>query len=202
MRILIAEDEPITRSALQATLTASGYQVVATADGESAWNVLDRERGIRLALLDWMMPGLDGTELCRRLRQRTEDYVYIIFLTVRNRKEDVIVGLQAGADDYITKPFDPQELSSRIRAGERILSLESRLEQKVHELEEALAHVKRLQGMLPICMHCKKVRDDRNVWHLLESYVQQNSEAIFTHSLCQDCLKVHYPTAGQKVSSR
>ncbi len=202
MRILVADDDPVTRRVLQTTLATSGYEVEATADGDSAWVVLERERDIRLALLDWMMPGLDGTDLCRRVRQRTGAYVYIILLTVRNRKEDVVLGLQAGADDYITKPFDQQELYSRIRAGERILDLESRLAQQVRELEEALAHVKRIHGMLPICMHCKKVRDDKNSWHALESFVQQNSEAIFTHSLCQECLRTHYPTAGQKVSSR
>ena len=202
MRILVAEDEPLTRRVLETTLALSGYEVEGVDDGQTAWNVLERERDIRLALLDWMMPGLDGPELCRRLRQRAGVYVYIILLTVRDRKEDVVLGLQSGADDYVTKPFDPQELFSRIRAGERILNLESCLAQKVHELEEALAHVKRIQGLLPICMHCKKVRDVKNVWHLLESYVQENSEAIFTHSLCQDCLRTHYPHAGQKLASR
>ena len=199
MKILVAEDEPVSRRLLEATLVSSGYDVASVSDGAYAWDLLQRERDIRLAVLDWMMPEMDGIEVCRQLRQRTGDYVYIILLTAKDRKEDVVAGLEAGADDYITKPCDPQELHSRIRAGERIVNLKSGLEQKVSELEEALAHVKRLQGLLPICMHCKKIRDDKDTWHRLENYIQEHSEAMFTHSLCQECLETHYLKGKDKV---
>ena len=202
MRILIAEDEPVSRRLLEATLVRSGYEVDAVGDGERAWELLQSDRDIQLAVLDWMMPGLDGIEVCRRLRVRHGAYVYVILLTARDRKEDVVVGLEAGADDYITKPFDPQELHSRIRAGERIVRLESGLETKVKELEAALAHVKQLQGLLPICMHCKKIRDDKATWHRLETYIQQHSQAMFTHSLCSDCLAHYYPERAEKVGKK
>ncbi len=202
MKILIAEDDPVSRRLLEATLVGSGYDVASVSDGTRAWDLAQHEKGVRLAVLDWMMPGLDGIEVCRRLRQGSGDYVYVILLTAKDRKEDVVVGLEAGADDYITKPFDPQELHSRIRAGERIVRLKLGLEQKVRELEEALAHVKRLQGLLPICMHCKKIRDDKDTWHRLETYIQEHSQAMFTHSLCQECLERHYPDMVDKFGHR
>ena len=199
MRIMIAEDEPVSRRLLEATLLRSGYQVDSVGDGERALELLQSDRDIQLAVLDWMMPGIDGIEVCRRLRGRVGAYVYVILLTARDRKEDIVVGLEAGADDYITKPFDAQELNSRIRSGERIVRLEAGLETKVRELEEALAHVKQLQGLLPICMHCKKIRDDKATWHRLETYIQQHSQAMFTHSLCSECLAHYYPESAEKL---
>ena len=203
MKILIAEDEPASRRLIESTLAGSGYDVVSVADGSRAWDLLQSQKGIQLAVLDWMMPGLDGIEICRKIRQRGgSPYVYLILLTVRDRQEDIILGLEAGADDYVTKPFDSQELHSRVRAGERIVTLGMGLEQKVRELEEALAHVKRLQGLLPICMYCRKVRDDKDTWHRLENYVQEHSEAMFTHSLCSECLEKHYPGIADRVGRR
>ena len=193
MRIMIAEDEPVSRRLLEATLLRSGYQVDSVGDGERAWELLQNDRDIQLAVLDWMMPGVDGIEVCRRLRARAGAYVYVILLTARDRKEDIVVGLEAGADDYITKPFDAQELNSRIRSGERIVRLEAGLETKVRELEEALAHVKQLQGLLPICMHCKKIRDDRGSWEQMERYIADRSQADFSHGMCPDCEEKHFP---------
>jgi sigma-B regulation protein RsbU (phosphoserine phosphatase) len=146
-----------------------------------------------------MMPELDGVDVCRQIRDRKDKpYVYIILLTARGQKKDVVTGLEAGADDYLVKPFDPQELSSRITVGERILKLEAALDGKVHELKAALSHVKQLQGLLPICMHCKKIRDDGDTWHRVESYIEEHSDAMFTHSLCEECMTKHYPNHGKK----
>ncbi len=140
------------------------------------------------------MPGMDGLEICRRLRSREVlRYVYVILLTARDRAADVVAGLEAGADDYVTKPFDWNELHSRLRTGKRVQLLQSQLAAKVEDLESALAHVKTLQGLLPICMHCKRIRDDANTWHRLESYIEDHSNALFTHSLCRKCLEKHYP---------
>jgi DNA-binding response OmpR family regulator len=194
MRVLIAEDDVVSRRLLEATLTRLDYEVVTTENGVQAWEILQREDSPQLAVLDWMMPEMDGVDVCRLVREHRRDrYVYIIFLTAKGQRKDLIAGLEAGADDYVVKPFDPQELRSRIAVGERVLNLESALAGKVDELEEALAHVKQLQGMLPICMHCKKIRDDEDTWHRVETYIEKHSEAMFTHSLCEECMAEHYP---------
>jgi DNA-binding response OmpR family regulator len=193
MKVLIAEDEPISRRVLEVRLAKSGYEVVPVEDGARAWAVLQSEDAPALAILDWMMPGLDGLEICRRLRGRkTGIYVYVILLTARGQLDDVVEGLESGADDYVTKPFDWKELETRVRAGARIVGLQSQLASKVGELENALAHVRTLQGLLPICMHCKRIRDDSNTWQQLESYIESHSNAMFTHSLCRRCLAMHY----------
>jgi CheY-like chemotaxis protein len=156
-------------------------------------------------VLDWMMPEMDGVEVCRRVRQLADSsYRYLVILTAKGQKEDIVAGLEAGADDYLTKPFNPQELHSRLRTGERILNLEADLAGKVQELQDALDHVKTLQGLLPICMHCKKIRDEGDVWHKIESYISDHSGAMFTHSLCDECLAKHYPSkkrSGQAPES-
>ena len=194
MRILIAEDDPTSRRLLEATLARDGYQVVSATDGDEAWKLLHDEEAPRLAILDWMMPGRDGIEICRQIRRESRSsYVYLLLVTTKTRTEDIIHGLEAGADDYLTKPYDPQELRCRVKSGERLLRLEEALAAKVSELSEALSHVKQLQGLLPICMFCKKIRDDSDTWHRLETYIESKSEALFSHSLCGDCRREHYP---------
>jgi len=128
MRILIAEDEPVSRLLLDRFLTQWGYEVVAARDGEEAWWILQRDDSPRLAILDWMMPAMDGPEICRHVRQRQAGpYIYILLLTAKTQKEDLIEGLDAGADDYLTKPFDANELRVRLRAGRRIVDLQEHL---------------------------------------------------------------------------
>lgn len=128
MRILIAEDEPISRILLEDALTKWGYEVVVTKNGEEAWNILQQEDSPNLVILDWMMPGMDGIEVSRKIRERKDDnYVYIILLTARNRPEDIIIGLDSGVDDYIVKPFFDEELRYRLKIGERIIELEQRI---------------------------------------------------------------------------
>ncbi len=138
MKILIADDDPISRRLLQASLVNEGYDVVITRDGAEAWQILQREDAPQLAILDWLMPGLDGVEVCRKVRQRTRaPYVYLVLLTGKGRKEDVVEGMEAGADDYLTKPFDPHELQVRLRAGRRILDLQTALLTSLEELAQA-----------------------------------------------------------------
>jgi DNA-binding response OmpR family regulator len=198
VKILIAEDDPVSRRVLVANLKRFGHEPVETENGLQAWEILQTSDAPRLAVLDWMMPEMDGPELCRRLRAREGPYVYVLLLTAKHENEDRVAGLEAGADDYITKPFQPQELRSRISAGERILALESSLAARVAELEAALAHVQRLQGLLPICMHCKKIRNEEDVWEQMESYIEEHSDARFSHALCQECLVEHYPSVAKK----
>jgi PleD family two-component response regulator len=128
MKILLAEDEAVSRSALSRLLERWGYEVVLTTDGAAAWHVLQQPEPPQLALLDWMMPGIDGLRLCQAVRQhRPEPYIYLLLLTAKNRRADLIAGLEAGADDYVTKPFDSQELRVRLHTGQRIISLQTDL---------------------------------------------------------------------------
>src|SRR5882672_7554346 len=130
MRILIADDESVSRRMLQALLGKWGYDVDSAEDGDAAWEKLKAPDAPRMALLDWMMPGQNGVDVCRALRKlRPEPYTYILLLTAKDAKESVVEGLESGADDYLTKPFNPQELKARIRVGLRLLELEDNLVQ-------------------------------------------------------------------------
>ncbi|MGC1688092.1 MAG: diguanylate cyclase, partial [Candidatus Acidiferrales bacterium] len=128
MRVLIAEDDKISRRVLEASLNEWGYDVTAVSDGKEALGIVSEDNPPRLVVLDWMMPGLEGVEVCRKIRERGEQpYVYVLLLSARTEKQDLLAGLKAGADDYLTKPFDTQELRARIFAGERILRLQDEL---------------------------------------------------------------------------
>ena len=141
MRVLIAEDDRISRRLIEKTLEKWGYTVVSCADGNEAWQILKENDAPRLAILDWMMPGLDGIEVCRRVRQMPDEvYRYLILLTAKAGKEDIIEGLDAGADDYLTKPFNSQELQVRLRAGRRIIELQSALLETRDKLKLQASH--------------------------------------------------------------
>ena len=188
MRILIAEDDLVSRKMLEATLVRWGYEVVITSDGEAAWKCLREPDAPKMAILDWMMPGLDGVDVCSNLRTlTTSEPTYVILLTAKGNKADIVSGLQAGADDYIVKPFDRDELRARVQAGVRIVTLQASLAARVRELEETVARVKTLQGLLPICSYCKRVRNDGDYWQQVESYISDHSDARFSHGICPDC---------------
>jgi DNA-binding response OmpR family regulator len=188
VRILIAEDDPTSCRLLEATVTRWGYRVVVARDGLEAWRVLQEADPPSLAVLDWMMPGMDGTEVCRRVREAAcATPPYLILLTAKGQREDVVTGLEAGADDYVTKPFDRAELRARLEVGVRVVSLRRALADRVRALEEALSQVKQLQGFLPICAYCKRIRNDQNYWQQVEAYVSEHSGAQFSHSVCPTC---------------
>jgi diguanylate cyclase (GGDEF)-like protein len=128
VKILIADDSIVSRHLLEATLRKWGYEVMAACDGAEALQILEREDAPALIILDWMMPGMTGLEVCQKIRQRgSEPYIYILLLTSKSQKEDLIEGMDAGADDYITKPFDQNELQVRLRAGTRLVDLQAQL---------------------------------------------------------------------------
>jgi len=136
------------------------------------------------------MPGMAGVEICRKVRELPAvQALYIILLTAKGDRKDIIEGLEAGADDYITKPFDRGELRARLQAGVRILELQRKLADRVKELEEAASHIKTLQGFLPICCYCKKIRTDQNYWQQFEGYISQHYELRFSHGICPECYK-------------
>jgi len=188
MRILIAEDDPVSRLLLETHLRRWGHEPVATPDGEAAWEALQRDDAPALAILDWMMPGLAGVEICRRARLRDASRaLYVILLTARADRRDTVEGLGAGADDYVTKPFDAAELHARVNVGIRVAGLQAELAARIAELEEALTRVDQLHGILPICSYCKKVRNDTDSWQQVESYVSAHSNVRFNHGVCPDC---------------
>lgn len=188
MKILIADDDPVCRLLLQSLLVSAGHEVLVAADGHQAWNVLDLADGPLVAILDWYMPGPDGPELCQRIRQLPPHrLVYAMLLTGRSGRDSVVFGLEAGAHDYLTKPFDQAELFARLHVGMRMLRLQQALGDRVRELEEALGRVRQLQGLLPMCCYCKSIRADKDYWQQVEHYFAEHSDVKVSHGICPSC---------------
>jgi len=163
--VLIAEDDPLFRHLLQSWLTKWKYRVVATDNGMDAWNILQQEDSPQMAILDWIMPGMDGVELCRRIRCcEPGPYRYLLLLTAKDDKQDVVQGLEAGADDYLTKPFNVDELRARVRAGRRILELQEALTRTHQALQFEAAH----DGLTGLWNH-------RSIVDTLERELQRSS---------------------------
>jgi sigma-B regulation protein RsbU (phosphoserine phosphatase) len=194
MKILIAEDDQTSRRVLQLVLSKWDYQVVESENGSEAWDVLQADQTMQMAIFDWMMPEMDGLELIRRIRaSETLSGMYIILLTAKGRTEDIVAGLEAGANDYVAKPFKREELMARVGVGRRVAELQQALALRVGELEATLAEIKTLKGLIPMCASCKKIRDDQGFWQQVEGYLMQHSQAEFSHGLCPECMEKHYP---------
>lgn len=177
MKILIAEDDDVSRKVLRVTIEKMGHEVAEARDGAAAWEVFDVEP-VRAVVSDWMMPGLDGLDLCRRIRARPQTpYTYFILLTARTGKENYREAMEAGVDDFLTKPLDRDELSIRLHVARRILGFATRIRQ--------------LEELLPICSYCKKIRDDQQHWDAIESYISKRTDTSFSHSICPECYEVH-----------
>lgn len=173
-RVLVAEDDRVTRAILDRVLRTLGYQPILTENGRAALTALVRDE-IPLLVTDWNMPDLDGLELCRRLRApQRKVYTYVIVLTVMSGKSKYLEAFAAGADDFMTKPVDPDELAARLKVGERIVGLQKEMRQ--------------MQGLLSICMLCKKIRDGEQ-WVPVDSYVAARTAISFTHGFCPDCFR-------------
>ena len=188
MRALIADDNRIETAILSKTVQRLDIDVTVVHDGAEAWEKLIEDDGPSLAILDWMMPKVDGLELCRRIRQDpARAHMYVILLTGRTNQADIVAGLESGADDYIVKPFDTDELRARVAVGVRVLGLQQKLAERVAELQDALSNVKQLHGLLPICSYCKRIRGDDQYWQQVEGYIADHSEAQFSHGICPAC---------------
>ncbi len=187
MKILLAEDDPMFTLLLQRLLEGE-YEILLARDGVEAWEALLAEEAPQLVVLDWLMPRMDGIEVCRRVRHQPEmASMYMILLTSRDHIKDILTGFEAGADDYVIKPCDPEELRARVRVGRRVVELQSALAGHVAQLQQALTSVRQLQGLLPICSYCKRIRNDQNYWEQLETYLSEHSEASFSHGICPNC---------------
>jgi len=188
MKILIADDDAPSCMMLQLLLTKWGYNVITARDGDEAWSILSEPEHPQLLLLDWMMPGMEGPEIVHRLKKRSpEKPYYSIIITSRSNKDSASNALNAGADDFVWKPFDNDELRARVAVGYRTNSLQQALSDHLHDLRKTLDRVKQLEGIIPICMYCKKIRDDQNSWQQLEQYITEHSEALFSHGICPKC---------------
>jgi sigma-B regulation protein RsbU (phosphoserine phosphatase) len=204
MKVLVADDDPVARRLVERTLEGFGHEVEVCSDGEEAWRRLE-ERPFDVLISDWLMPGADGVELCRRVRARASGgFVYVLLLTVLYAKEDVVAGILAGADDFMRKPFDPELLRARLHAAERVVRLERDLEHRVEELGRALEEVRTLRGLLPICSYCKRVLRDAETWERIETYLSKHSDLQLTHSICPDCyekeVRGSFPTGAPNAS--
>lgn len=209
MKILIAEDDPISCRILTSNLKAWGHESVVTKNGVDALAALQQEDAPLLAILDWMMPGLTGVEICRRLRsERGEAPIYIILLTALNCKENLLEGLEAGADDYLTKPFDRHELRVRVQAGARIVALQENLQQRVRELEEAIVERERAEETLrslSLTDHMTGLYNHRGFYNLAEHHARISRRSQLKSLLIyadMDGLKKINDTMGHQAGSQ
>jgi len=200
MKILIAEDDLTSQLMIKAIVAKAGYEPIVTGNGLDAYEILIKPDAPKLAVMDWMMPGMDGVEVCRQLTElKSNEPAYLILLTIRDNKEDIVRGLKAGANDYIIKPYDAEELQVRIGVGRKVVELQASLAGRIIELQDALAQIKSLRGLLPICMYCKKIRNDKQYWQQVEGYISEHSEAQFSHGVCPDCYKKHLQPQLDKI---
>ena len=217
MSILIVDDAPDNLLLLQAILKSAGHAAVLTAESareafrhlgmDGADGTLEKSPEVDLILMDLMMPEMDGLEACRRIKavERLQD-VPVIMVTANTDPEDLQAAFAAGAMDYITKPLRKVELLARVTSALNLKremdarkSRERELADKNRELEQTLQEVKVLRGFIPICASCKKIRDDKGYWQQIETYIQERSEALFSHSICKDCMKKLYPDIAEET---
>jgi phosphoserine phosphatase RsbU/P len=172
LRILIADDDAPARRFLQSALRKLDHECILAADGREAWEAY-QHAAPSIVLADWIMPRLSGIELCRRIRADARPrYTYVILVTALTGKGSYLEGMEAGADDFVTKPFDLDEMAARLRVARRIIGLQGEIRQ--------------LQGLLPVCSYCRRIRDE-NTWTTLEDYVAARTDVMLSRCICPDC---------------
>ncbi len=191
-KILVVDDHPATRKLLQNILQE--YTILLAGNGIEALDILAQNPDTALVLLDIIMPEMNGYEVCRKIKENpaTSDTI-VIFLTIMGEEHDEDQGFAAGVNDYITKPISRIRLKARIKNQIQIRRQQELLNRKNEELQKALGEIKVLNGILPICSFCKQIRTKDNQWLKLETYISKYSDANFSHSVCPDCMKEHYP---------
>lgn len=177
MKILVVEDDHISLKLIEFTLKNFGHDVLTASNGKEAWDILEKEF-ISVVVSDLMMPEMDGLELCTMIRRAAHvdhRYTYFILLTARTDKESYHKAMEMGVDDFLNKPLNQEELFIRLRVAHRILGFTT----EIHQLKR----------LLPICMYCKKVRNDQNYWEQIDSYLHTFAGTDFSHGICPECLK-------------
>ena len=179
MKILIVEDNAVSAAVLEAALVKLGHQPTRAADGILGWDAFQCDP-VRVVVSDWLMPGMDGLDLCKRIRAHGAEYVYFILLTGKMLGADHYAkAMDEGVDDFLTKPLDVDALRTRLRVAERIVQLTER--------------VRTLEGILPMCAYCRRIRDEHGAYASLEDFVSDKTPAQFSHGVCPDCAKKHFP---------
>ena len=194
INILIVDDDPEVLFATVRIIEAEGYKAKSASSG-SECRTLAGEYHPDLILMDVVLPDIEGTELCRELKSDPDlkDTYIILISGMKKTSIEQASGLDVGADGYIARPISNQELKARVNAMVRIIKAERERDRLIIELREALKHIKRLSGLLPLCSHCKQVRDDKGYWNQIDAYLQEHSDVDISHSICPDCAKKYYP---------
>ncbi len=196
--IVVADDDAVGRELVSRVLEKAGHPTVTASDGERAWELIQQEKP-PLVVLDWDMPRMSGIDVLRRVKLSIERApAYVLLLTSRTDLHDRVHGLSVGADDYLTKPFAPAELVARVQVGLRVVQLQRSLSARVTELEQALAHVHRLEQLLPICGTCKRIQSGE-AWHELEGFLSSNTGVRFSHGACPACAERWQDEDGVKA---
>lgn len=188
MKILIAEDEYTTRLMVQVCLENWGYSIESVEDGKKAWDIINQKNPPQIAVLDWEMPGISGIDLCRKIKSLDRSSpIHVILLTARDSKNDISQGFEAGADDYITKPFNDDELGARIRVAERIVTIQSSLNSSLEELREALDMVQSFEEPVAVCRKCQKIGAFDGSWRTPEKLLEYPVDPRFIQLDCPSC---------------
>lgn len=192
--IMVVDDDPDILFATVRILKNAGYSVIKASSASESLALLDEYRP-DLILLDVVLPDMKGTDLCRKIKNDpTHKGANIILLSGKmTSTDDQTEGLDIGADGYIARPISNRELEARVKAMVRILLTERERDRLIVELKKALSEIKTLSGLLPLCSHCKKVRDDKGYWNQIDAYIRQHTDADFTHSICPECAEKYYP---------
>lgn len=194
INILVVDDDPDILLAAVRLLRKAGYHVFEAQNANNCLSILNEEK-IDLVLLDVVMPDMDGYEACKKIKagDNTRQTYVVLLSGMKTSPDDQSEGLEIGADGFIARPVTNRELLARVEAMVRIINAERERDRLIEELQKALNQIRTLEGIIPICMHCHKIRNDQEAWDRLEKYIEENSEARFSHSICPECLEKLYP---------
>jgi len=197
--VLVAADDPIIRQALESYLGSWDCETVIVFDDKELLHRLELENHPSLLIIDGAMEGMDAGAVCRHIRLSSHMVrPYIILISHGGAGERIIFDPDSGPDDLLDSPFTKREFHARVSAGIRIIDLETELSSLVLDLRRATKRIQKLNGLLPICSHCKKIRDDRGYWNEVEKYISDHSDAEFSHAICPGCLHQYYPDVNDE----